>query len=88
MKETAYRITFLHPSPLCIIRRTVAANAIIIIRIEKNNKVKPYVSLLGRECLKSSNRNGDVMIARNTTTDVKANEIDSASATVKTTKNG
>ena len=53
-----------------------------------NNKVKPYVNFLGRECLKSANRNGDVVIARKTTTDVKANEIDSTSATVKTTKNG
>ena len=88
MKETAYRITFFHPSPFCIIRRTVAANAIIMMRTEKNNKVKPYVNLLGRECLKSANRNGDAVIPRNTTTDVKANEIDSTSATVKTTKNG
>ena len=30
------------------------------------------------------NRNGDVVIARNTTTDVKENEIDSMFATVKT----
>ena len=55
---------------------------------ERNNEVKPNVNLLGKEYLKSANRNGEVVIARNTTTDVKANEIDSTSATVKTTKNG
>ena len=60
----------------------------IMMKTERNNKVKPQLSLLGREWLKSTNRNGDVVIARNTTTDVKANEIDSTSVTVKTTKNG
>ena len=66
----AYRITFVHPSPFCIMRRTVAANASIIMETERNNKVKPNVNLLGREYLKSANRNGEVVIARNTTTDV------------------
>ena len=88
MKENEYRITFVHPSPFRIMRRTVAPNAIIIMDTERNNKVKPNVNLLGREWLKSTNRNDDVEIARNTTTDVKANEIDSTSATVKTTKKG
>ena len=77
MKATAYRIVFVHSSPLCIMRRIVAPSAIIIMKTERNNKVKPQLSLLGREWLKSTNRNGDVGIARNTTTDVKANEIDS-----------
>ena len=83
MKETAYRIVFVHSSPLCIMRRIVAPSAIIIMKTKRNNKVKPRFSLLGKEWLKSTNRNGDVVITRNTTTDVKANEIDSTSATVK-----
>ena len=88
MKDIAYRSTFVHPSPFFIMRRIVAANDSIIMETERNNKVKPNVKLLGRECLKSANRNGEVMIARNITTDVRANEIDSTSATVKTTKKG
>ncbi len=88
MEENEYRITFVHLSPFRIMRRPVAPNAIIIMDTEMNNKVKPNVNLLRRELIKSTNRNGNVEIARNTTTDVKANEIDSTSAMVKTTKKG
>jgi hypothetical protein len=55
---------------------------------ERNKNVKPSISLFGREFLKSAIRNGDVTIERNMTTDVKANERDSTSVTVNTTKKG
>ena len=66
----------------------VAENAIIIIETERNRNVKPSISLLGSECLKSSNRNGAVRIERNIITEVKANTGESASIAVKTTKKG
>jgi hypothetical protein len=37
-------------------RTIVAANDIIIIDTERNRNVTPSISLLGRECLKSSKR--------------------------------
>jgi acyl CoA:acetate/3-ketoacid CoA transferase len=69
-------------------RRIVAPNAIIIMDMERNNKVKPNANLLGREWLKPTYPNDDVGIVRNTTADVKANKIASMSAAVKTTKKG
>jgi hypothetical protein len=69
-------------------RRIVAANDIIIIDTERNRNVKPSISLLGRECLKSIIRNGDVRIERNITTDVKAQARESTSVAVKTKKKG
>ena len=48
--------------------------------------MKPSMSLLGSECLKSSNRNGAVRIERNITTEVKAQVSESTSVAVETTK--
>jgi hypothetical protein len=87
-KERAYRRTFPQLSPFSNMRRTVAANDTIIMDTEKNKNENPSINLLGRECLKSASRNGDVRIERNITTDVKANERDNTSVTVKTTKKG
>ena len=64
----------------------VAENDIIIIETERKRNVKPSMSLLGSECLKSSNRNGAVRIERNITTEVKAQVSESTSVAVKTTK--
>ena len=65
MKEVAmaYRITFVNPSPLQTMGRTVAVNAIIVTQTERNNKIKPIAKLLVREWLKSTNRNGKEVIA-------------------------
>ena len=88
MKESAYRPIFAQFSFLCIIRRMVAPNATIKSVTERNINVKPSISLLGREFLKSRNRYEDVTIERNVTTDVKEKLREIASATAKTINNG
>ncbi|KAK2992207.1 hypothetical protein RJ640_005694 [Escallonia rubra] len=51
-----------------------------MVEIEMINKVTPSINLLGSDCLKSFNRNGEVRIKRKRMTDVKAlvREITSA----------
>ncbi|CAK7351519.1 unnamed protein product [Dovyalis caffra] len=66
----------------------VAPNDTIIMATERNRNVKLNINLFGSVCLKSLNRNGDVRIERNVTTEVKANVRESTSVTVKTTNNG
>ena len=88
IKEQAYSTIFAQFSLFLIMSRTVAANATIIRHTEKKRNVKPRVILLGRECLKSSNLNGEVRIERNVTTAAKEDVRDRTSEMVKTTKKG
>ena len=83
---TLYKAIFFHSSLLCIISMIVAANANIIIDMEKNKNVTPSISFRGREFLKSFSWKFDVRIDIKRITDVKVNVRESTSAMVKMAK--
>lgn len=80
----AYEAILVHCFLFLIIRMIVAANASIIIVKENIRHEISNISLLGRVSLKSSNRNDEVRMERNTTTAVNVDARDNTSLTVNT----